>query len=237
MGSGVVVVGVDVGQKVDPTAIAVVEVEHRVTEPERLVPPTGAGLFTGADYRRIPAKTEAHFTARHLARLPLGTPYPAVAEHVAGVVAGLVRRGVARPRLMVDATGVGGPVVELIAAALGKHGADLIACTFTHGDRYSQDDRRRTASVGKAYLVSQLQALLQTKRLHLPVNAESETLARELQDYEIRVDADANDTYGAFKVGTHDDLVTALGLATLYRLPPSRVLRVGGSRAFTRGGA
>lgn len=28
-----------------------------------------------------------------------------------------------------------------------------------------------------------------------------------------RVSENANDTYGAFKVGTHDDLVTALGLA------------------------
>lgn len=32
-------------------------------------------------------------------------------------------------------------------------------------------------------------------------------------DYEIRVDENANDKYGAFKVGTHDDLVTSLGLA------------------------
>jgi hypothetical protein len=37
--------------------------------------------------------------------------------------------------------------------------------------------------------------------------------AQELQDYEIRVDENANDRYGAFRVGTHDDLVTALGLA------------------------
>ena len=36
----------------------------------------------------------------------------------------------------------------------------------------------------------------------------------ELLDYEIRVDQNANDRYGAFRVGTHDDLVTALGLAT-----------------------
>jgi hypothetical protein len=36
---------------------------------------------------------------------------------------------------------------------------------------------------------------------------------QELLDYEIRVDENANDKYGAFRVGTHDDLVTALGLA------------------------
>ena len=33
-------------------------------------------------------------------------------------------------------------------------------------------------------------------------------------DFEIRVDENANDRYGAFKVGMHDDLVTAIGLAT-----------------------
>ena len=40
-------------------------------------------------------------------------------------------------------------------------------------------------------------------------------LAKELLDYQIRVSEDANDKYGAFKVVTHDDLVTALGLAVL----------------------
>ncbi len=34
-------------------------------------------------------------------------------------------------------------------------------------------------------------------------------------DYEIRVSEDANGRYGAFRVGSHDDLVTALGLAVL----------------------
>jgi hypothetical protein len=70
-------------------------------------------------------------------------------------------------------------------------------------------------TLGKAWLVSRMQALFQGERLHLPPgHPEAETLVKELLDYEIRVDQDANDKYGAFKVGTHDDLVTALGLAT-----------------------
>jgi hypothetical protein len=60
-------------------------------------------------------------------------------------------------------------------------------------------------------MVSRLQALLQNGRLHLPRTPEAETLTEELQNFEIRVSEDANDRYGAFKVGTHDDLVTALG--------------------------
>jgi len=45
-------------------------------------------------------------------------------------------------------------------------------------------------------------------------------MVRELQDYEIRIDPNANEQYGAFSTGAHDDLVTALGLATLE--PPAQ---------------
>jgi hypothetical protein len=44
---------------------------------------------------------------------------------------------------------------------------------------------------------------------------EARVLGEELLNFELRVDERANDTYGAFKVGTHDDMVTALGLAVL----------------------
>jgi len=43
--------------------------------------------------------------------------------------------------------------------------------------------------------------------------AEARALAEELLDYEVQVDENARDHYGAFWVGTRDDLVTALGLA------------------------
>ena len=192
--------------------------------------PKRAGIFTAADAVRVPAKVEDVYIVRYLERLPLGTPYPDVARHIAGLVAGLLARGVVRPRVMVDSTGVGAPVVDLVREALHMRSRDLIACTFTHGENYTQNDeyhadRGSTASVGKAYLVSRLQALLQTGRIKLPKTHETEVLSRELQDYEIKVDADANFKAGAFKVGSHDDLVTALGLTAIYRLPPDRTLR------------
>jgi len=228
-----VVVGVDIGQKVDPTAIVVDEREWRETAPARWVNPRATGLFDGGDLVKQAAQGETVHVARHIARLPLGTPYPKVAEHVAGVVAALVGRGIARPLLLVDATGVGTPVVDLLREALGRERArDLLAVTFTHGDRFTLDRATRSASLGKAYLVSRLQALLQTNRLKLPETEEARALARELQDYEIRVDTDANDKYGAFKVGTHDDLVTALGLACVYDPPAPATVTV--IRDFSR---
>ena len=184
---GAVTVGVDIGQRRDPTAIAVVEQEHR--------------------------GSETHHMARHLERLPLGSPYPAVAERVAAVVQGVhsVTSGDA-PTLYVDATGVGTPIVDVLRGAGVGNLARLVAVYFTHGDRRKVE--RDEVKLGKAWLVSRMQALLQSGLLHLPRTAEAETLGKELLDYEIRVTEDANDRYGAFRVGAHDDLVTALGLAT-----------------------
>lgn len=207
---GAITIGVDIGQKRDPTAIAVAEI---ASEPG----PQGA---------------VEHFNIRHLERLPLGTSYPAVATRLGQIAAAVAKRlellaigplpawynqypdaepvavtGRFTPRVFVDATGVGLPVVDLLTLA----GVAPIACYFTHGDRRNVELNQIT--IGKAWLVSRLQALFQTDRIHLPATDEARQLARELQDYEIRVDERANDTYGAFRVGTHDDLVTALGLA------------------------
>jgi hypothetical protein len=185
---GAVTVGVDIGQRRDPTAIAVVEQEER-------------------------RDTETHHIARHLERLPLGSPYPAVAERVAAVVGGvLAATSGEAPTLYVDATGVGTPIVDVLRAASVGDLAQLVAVYFTHGDRRKVE--RGEVKLGKAWLVSRMQALLQSGQLHLPRTAEAEALGKELLDYEIRVTEDANDRYGAFRVGAHDDLVTALGLAT-----------------------
>jgi hypothetical protein len=44
---------------------------------------------------------------------------------------------------------------------------------------------------------------------------EARVLAEELLNFELKVDEKANETYGAFKVGTHDDLVSGLGLGIM----------------------
>jgi hypothetical protein len=195
-----VTIGVDIGQRVDPTAIAVVEREERIEKTK--------SAETGAEQER----RVWHHTARYLDRLSLGTPYPEVAERLKSVAANVAERTGRRPYLYLDATGVGKPVVDVLRDH--KVRACLVAVYFTYGDRRMRGEHG-SIILGKAYLVSRLQALFQGERLHLPRHhPEAETMTRELLDYEIRVDKNANDTYGAFRVGTHDDLVTALGLAT-----------------------
>jgi hypothetical protein len=196
---GVVTIGVDIGQRVDPTAICVAEQEERARHTEGAVEDSGPCRHT-----------DDHYVIRYLERLALGTPYPQVGRRVAEIAHGVVTRTRAYPMLYLDATGVGTPMVDALEEAGIE--ASLRAVYFTHGDRITKAENGEIR-LGKAYLVSRLQALLQSERLHLPKTAEAQQLAKELLDYEIKIDQHANDLYGAFRVGTHDDLVTALGLA------------------------
>ena len=191
-----VLIGVAVGHRRHPTGLAVVEDERRKEGGRR---------------------SWDHYLVRHLERLPAGTPYPAVAERLAGVVEILADRGARSPCAYVDATGSGEPLVELIRHVVRR--CRVFGVYFTHGDRRSEEGN--VIQLGKAYLVARLKILLETGQLHLPRTQEAETLAQDLVEYEVEISEDANDRYGAFRVGRHDDLVTALGLAVHKRRPVS----------------
>lgn len=191
--------GIDIGQQRDPTAIALLE---------------------GSEQNGI-----VSFENRFLERLPLGTSYPAVARRVAEIERNAIQAarqriadhtGYAYPdislSIYVDATGVGKPIVDLLA----EHGVEVTPCYFSYGDRRTEEnnDTHPRVTIGKAYLVARLQMLLQNGRIHLPTkHPEAIAMRNELLEYEIKVDQNANDRYGAFRTGTRDDLVTALGLA------------------------
>jgi hypothetical protein len=147
-----------------------------------------------------------HYNVRFLERLPLGLPYPAVVERLVEIQKNLRERG-ALLSWWIDASGLGKPVVDMLRQA----GIQCTPVYLTGGDQ----SRREGGSLylGKALLVSRLQVLLQGQRIHLPQTAEAAALVSELLAYEIRVDEAAQASFGAFKVGTHDDLATALGLA------------------------
>jgi hypothetical protein len=184
------------GQRQDFTAVCVAEVEKRGEE-EYTDQSTGQKRKRGG---------VLHYIVRHLERLPLGTSYPAVAERLAAIQQGLQERQ-ASATWWVDATGVGGPVVDLLRQA----GVYPTPVYLTAGDKAVREHGE--LRLPKALLVSRLQVLLQSGRIHLPQTQEAAALVDELLAYEIRVDEAAQATFGAFRVGAHDDLATALGLA------------------------
>ena len=85
-------------------------------------------------------------------------------------------------------------------------------CTIcTHPQREAIDrdlvSQKSFRSVSVRYGVS-------TASLHRHKNAHIVAdLVEELLNYEIRINDNANAQFGAFRVGAHDDLATALGLA------------------------
>lgn len=224
-------IGLDLGKQHDPSAVVVAAVCDRYVRADGTPAPAIFDPATRRPHRS--ADVETLYQIQTMERLDLGTDYLAVAARVVRYVAALWEwekalrtagelSGPRIPRhLYADATGVGQPVMDILRLALRHEpradGTVLHPVTFTHGDRYvEQNASSGFASLGKAYLVSRLQALFQQRLCDLPAgHTEAEAMLRELKDYEIRVDENANDKYGAFKVGTHDDLVTALGLACI----------------------
>lgn len=212
-----ILVGVDVGQKVDPSCIAVVEAKQVHRGRQRIARHVPAGV-TNSGYREAYDEWEkvfeTEYTILSIRPLPLQTSYLEVGERIASILCD--DRVLHRERtLRVDVTGVGAPVLEVIQGALssraGASGVIVKGITFTHGDKYDN----HTGVMGKAFLVSRLQSLIQQQLIAAPDVPSVRDMIEELKVYEIKIDQDGNDKYGAFKVGTHDDMVTALGLAIL----------------------
>jgi hypothetical protein len=218
-------IGVDVGQKRDHSAIIVCEVSER---------PTQASYFDHVRQRNRPWM-ESVYTVQEIRRLPLGTPFTALVAEVVSLVGSVheMEREMRKAGRLtqyeqsltvdvwIDATGLGAPIVELLQTALNAKSrtdtANLHPVVFTFGDRLVHGGYEGDGDVlGKGYLVSRLQILLEQNRLLLPKRSpEIDNMLEELIAYEIRMNENANEQYGAFLVGTHDDLVTALGLATI----------------------
>ena len=187
-------IGLDLGQARDHTAIAVLE----RTE-----------ISLGQSPVTFSPIIEKRRSFRHLERLPLGLDYPSIVEHV--------RELVQRPELaqstttlVVDATGVGRPVVDLLRRA--GLPCRLMPVTITGGDKETCESGMW--HVPKRDLIAGMVVLFQRGGVeicgHLP---ESETLAAELGNMRIKVSLSGQDTYGAWREGEHDDLVLAAALA------------------------
>jgi hypothetical protein len=147
----------------------------------------------------------------HLQRWKLRTSYPAIVADVVEMINGLEReRTAVKPILAVDATGVGAPVVDLFKRE--RINAELLPIQIIGGANVSKENGM--TRVPKRDLVSVVQVGLQNRKLKIAEELElAETLSRELQNFTVKITDAANDVYGAWREGTHDDLVLAVALA------------------------
>jgi hypothetical protein len=190
-------IGVDLGQLCDPTAAALIRRSMAIG-------PDGACVKDSRGRRLY------RFDVGAIRRYPLGTPYTAIVAHVVGQ---LNRPEVGpRPRLVIDATGVGAAVVEMFRSALKPHPhVECYAITITAG-RAATPVTRYDWHVAKVQLVGAIRSALESERLKMPPRLEhAATLRRELQDFKVKVTDAANETFSA-REGAHDDLVLAVAL-------------------------
>jgi hypothetical protein len=187
MGQPCYVSGLDLGQQQDYTALVSVEVEH-APDPD------------------LPGQAVLRHGVRHVHRWPLGTPYPAIVGDLKQWFGRVPLNGTA---LVVDATGVGRAVVDMLRTSdLPAYLAPFtITCGFQEGDR----------TVPKKDLVAAVVSALQMRRLRFAEALELRpVLEKELEAFRVRVTPDRNETFASFRERDHDDLVLALALAVWY---------------------
>jgi hypothetical protein len=205
-------VGLDLGQSVDYTALAVIHLIHTRT-------PEG--------------QAAKRFHLRHLERYPLRTPYPEIAEKVSALVRDEKlspteydplrgRYSSQPPALTVDNTGVGVAVTDLLK---GK-GLRFTPVTITAGDEAHKTGRNWR--VPERDLVAALEVPFHTGELKV---AEGLTLwpvlREELLNFRRKINLKtAHDSYEHWRDTDHDDLVLATALACWRVTRKRSVLRV-----------
>lgn len=177
-------IGLDLATLSDHTALAVLETQ----------PPD-----PHADQQR-------RFDVVHLQRWR-GVPYTQIVGDVARIVNSDPLRG--RYRLLVDATGVGVPIVEQLRAA----GLTCTAVTITGGTGVGRNAIGVT--VPKSVLINAFTVVVQQRRIRIAADLEAEgrQLKHEMELFARRqnVITGANQ-YAVWESGEHDDLVLATAL-------------------------
>lgn len=161
--------------------------------------PTAIGLF-----ERLPT----HDVVRSLERPDLGTPYTDIVRRLGVIVRNpALSDGV---DLLLDATGVGRPVVDLAREELrGVPGVRLVAIVIGSGITATQNATTGYWTVPKKVLVVSMQVALQSRKLRVAQGLTlAPTLVDEMRSFKLKVSVDTgHQSFEAWRSGDHDDLV------------------------------
>jgi hypothetical protein len=190
------VLGLDLGQAQDYTALAVVQWQ--------LVPWPAPGTLLPHPHYNVPT----------LKRWPAGTPY----RDIVNTLANFMRAAplsASCPTLVIDETGVGRPVAQMIYDGLVRAGVEGGCCAVTISDGHEVKHTGDSLwQVPKKTLVSVLQVLLQNRRLHVSAGLpDAQMLVKELQAFRAKITPVRNDTLESWREREYDDLVLAVALA------------------------
>jgi hypothetical protein len=184
------VIGLDLGQACDYTALAVLE-----------IPPWPAPVPSPAP-KRV-------YSLRHLHRYPLQTPYTVIAAEVAKLTHSEKLTG--QVSLVVDCTGVGRPVTELVQQQKIRGGLYPVTITAGHQVTRDQDGGFRAP---KKDLCGSLLMLWQAERLLIAQKIPfADVLVKEVSNFETKITLAGSEIFGTWREGQHDDIILAVSLA------------------------
>lgn len=164
-------------------------------------------LGQSADFTAIGVleRTPGPDVLRHVERCELGTPYPKIAKRVKEISENPALEG--DVDVLLDATGVGRPVVDICRAEGIAHLVPILIVTGTHVSQ----DKWGYWHVPKKVLVGSTQVSMQNQALKLPANHPlSDTMVKELRNFKMKVTDAGNQQFEAWRSGDHDDLVLML---------------------------
>lgn len=149
------------------------------------------------------------YAVRRLERIR-GESYPNIVQKVEALMRSPALKSNAS--LVVDQTGVGAPVIDL----LRKTGLRPVAISIHGGDKISNEGD--TWRVPKRDLVGVLQVLLQSGRLKVSSQLKlGPVLQAEMLNFKVKIDpVTAHDSYSAWRESDHDDLILSVALAAWY---------------------
>jgi hypothetical protein len=220
-------VGADFGSHVDPSAVSVLT----------------RSLSIGADGR--PCRDSRGWALydwrlRAIERFPLRTSYAVVARQVAAIAAMPELDG---PRVVVDATGVGQGVLEMLRTELAPYPAiQLWGVSITAGEAFKMVGMRMM-NVSKVALIGAFAAALHSGRFRVsrdehgrPIR-NADLFEKELAAFKVRQSRRSEAEIFGADSGQHDDMVLSASLPTFVgSLPFAEMTTIGESRGRLRPG-
>jgi hypothetical protein len=156
------------------------------------------------------AKTKQYYRLRHLDRIPLHTDYETIVDYICRIVS---RQDLAeRTSLVVDATGVGAPVFEMLRKRYPPT-REILGVSITAADQ-AKRLRHEMWTVPRRDLLYSVESLLRNRLLQVAAGTpHTRTFARELSLMERDFTPAGRETFETAKATAHDDLLFATALA------------------------
>lgn len=186
------IIGVDLGQSQDYTAICILEQRQQETD------------------NKIHINI---YLVRYLERVPLGTPYPQIIRKVEQIYNRLCtayKYKDKKPVLVLDVTGVGRAVFDSFV----QEKLSPIGISIHGGNTVTKDGS--IYNVPKRDLAGVLQVLYQNGRIKVSSKLkDAPTLNNELLNFKVKINiSTGHDSYEAWRESIHDDLVLSVACAS-----------------------